>query len=121
MNESQLLALFRHTLSLAAAVPPAHSTRAPRSSPATPPPPPASPRPFTRPDAPAGRRSAASWPPCTSHFGAQLAAAEAGAGLILGDRNLTRVRNLIEMPLAPEPVRGHAVSRQGQVGSRLTS
>ncbi len=55
----------------------------------------------------------------TSHFGAQLAAAE--AGLILADRNLTRVRNVIEMPLAPEPVRGHAVSRQGQVGSRLTS
>lgn len=38
----------------------------------------------------------------TSHLGTQVAAAEAGAGIIFADANLTRVRKLTEVSLSPE-------------------
>jgi DNA-binding transcriptional LysR family regulator len=37
-----------------------------------------------------------------SHVGTQIAAAEAGVGVIVADGNLVRVRKLAEVPLAPE-------------------
>jgi DNA-binding transcriptional LysR family regulator len=38
----------------------------------------------------------------TSHLGTQVAAAEAGVGVLFADRNLLRVRRLAEVPLAEE-------------------
>lgn len=38
----------------------------------------------------------------TSHLGTQVAAAEAGLGIIFADRELTSVRRLVEVKLAPE-------------------
>jgi DNA-binding transcriptional LysR family regulator len=38
----------------------------------------------------------------TSHLGTQVAAAEAGVGVIVADANLVRVRKLVEVSLSPE-------------------
>jgi DNA-binding transcriptional LysR family regulator len=38
----------------------------------------------------------------TSHLGTQVAAAEAGVGILFADRDLTRVRKLVEVSLSPE-------------------
>ena len=38
----------------------------------------------------------------TSHLGTQIAAAEAGVGVLLADRHLTRVKKLAEVSLSPE-------------------
>jgi DNA-binding transcriptional LysR family regulator len=57
----------------------------------------------------------------TSHMGTQVAAAEAGVGIIFGDRNLTRVRKLAEVSLSAE-LRAMVPASEGElwlVGHRV--